>query len=82
MQVHFGTTFVALEGFFDLGQKVFASDEKFNRLVQRVQSFAQRVFECPGQCDHRRCLDFHRTIVAVWRPLFCRRLFEMKGAVI
>jgi 50S ribosomal protein L16 3-hydroxylase len=53
-----------------------AADEKFNRFVQGVQNFAQRVFECPGQCDHRRCLDFHTTIVAVWQPVFSCFVFE------
>ena len=38
--------------------------QKLDRFVQFVQSFAQAVFEFPGQRDHARGVNFHRTIVA------------------
>lgn len=79
VQVDLGAFFVALQGLFYFGQEVIAANEKFNGFVQGVQNFAQRVFECPGQCDHRRCLDFHTTIVAVWRLLFGCLVFERRS---
>ena len=34
-----------------------------DRKIERIEFFAERVLECPGQCDHTLFGDFHRTIV-------------------
>ena len=64
IQVQFGAWFVALQGAVDRGQQIATAHQKLDRFVQFVQSFAQAVFEFPGQRDHARGVNFHRTIVA------------------
>ena len=64
VEVHFSARLVALQGAVDRGQQVAAAHQKLNRFVQFIQSFAQAVFELPGQRDHARGVNFHRAIVA------------------
>ena len=72
LQIDLGAFGVALQGLFDFGQQVFASDQKVYGFVQGVERFTQCVFERPGQSDHASVIDFHRTIVAVWRLWLAR----------
>ena len=65
MQRQRGTGAVALQGFFDAGQKVVAAHQKLYGIVEHIQFFAKGVFQCPGQCDHTLLGNFHRRIVAV-----------------
>ena len=60
VQVQGVTDGVALQGRFDFGQQVVATDQEFDRVVEHVQFVAQSVFQRPGQCAHAVFGDVHR----------------------
>ena len=65
VQCQRGARAMALQGFFDAGQKIVTAHQKLHGLVEYVEFFAQGVFQGPGQCDHTLLGNFHRRIVAV-----------------
>jgi hypothetical protein len=64
VQIHPGTTRMALQRLLDLLEEVFTTDQEFHRFVQDVEFFAECVFQCPGQRHDTLGGNFHRRIVA------------------